>query len=271
MAEKQNRKSETQPVHEVRFPQERIKSLLFEVKTGGSLLEGKQQSVYDLQEVTGRAAGTIGSWLEGAPMLQVEFLLSLLERLPEPVRHQLLDNACRVHPTLLHANLAHDPIAVDRLESILRQANGLTIIQGGQDYMRSFVLAALGNSATRVHHGKIAVYGLETHATPWTPTIGLTNTDYCKDGNLLKRKISALKSAPENSLILLGDDWWQLSGLGAEVCQLATRCNVVATDAPVFRQNKSPRLHPGPIQRLTISRVREQPEWLQIDFQSGTI
>lgn len=196
----------------------------------------------------------------------LEFLLTLLERLPKNLRGRVIAGACRIHPSLLHPSLAHDPTAVCRLEMMLRQASGLTIIQG-QEHLRPFLLGAMANSVRRVQHRKVPVHGLETQVTPFTQPIGVTNTQSYRDADLLNRRVSELKQAPEGSLILLGGDWWKVNGLEAEVGRLATRCNVVAADAPVFNQISSLSLHP--IQVITLSRVREQPEWIQVAFQDG--
>lgn len=198
-------------------------------------------------------------------MQQVEFVLSLLERMPRSVRHQLVDRACRIHPTMLHPHLAHDSLTVLRLEGIIRQSSGLTIIRG-KEFAKGFVLAAMGNSIRNMRRGQVRVYGLDTQVRPWPLPRGVTNGAQCRDGAVLKRKIAQLKHAPDGSLILLSGDWWKLNGLGDEVGHLTVRHNVVATEAPIFGSPIQIRPRPSSVQLLTIARVPESPDWLQIMF-----
>lgn len=236
-----------------------------------SLTEGGTQSLQDLWQITGRPSGTIGSWCEGVPMQQVEFIFTLLERLPQTLRHQLVDQACRIYPVLSHPFLAHDPLAVFRLENIIRQSSGLTILRGGQsqELPRAFVLSAIGNSIRQVRLGKVTVLGLDTQSLPWASPRGITNTNHCREAHLLKQRISQIKEAAEGSLVLLGGDWSEMSGLGVEVGRLAARCNVIATESPAFGPNNPVRPRPSSMQVITVARLREQPEWIQISFQGS--
>lgn len=265
MARNQSDDNEDLDSPEMRFQRERIRQFLFELRNALGLTEGGPQKLEDLEEITGRPHGTIGSWYEGSPMQQVEFILSLLERMPRSVRHQLVDRACRIHPTTLHPHLAHDPLTLLRLERIIRQPNGLTIIRG-QEFAKGFVLAAMGNSIRNMRRGQVQVYGLDTQVRPWRHPRGVTNLAPCRDGDLLKRKVAQLRQAPDGSLILLSGDWWKLNGLGDEVGQLAVRHNVIATEAPIFHSPIKLRPRPSSIQLLTVARVPESPDWLQIMF-----
>lgn len=264
MAPKQNDNGDARNNSE----RERIRRLLFELRNALSLTEGGPQKLEDLEELTGRPHATIGSWFEGAPMQQVEFVLSLLERVPRAVRHQLVDRACRLHPTLLHPHLAHDALTLLRLEGIIRQPNGLTLLRG-PEFARGFVLAAIGNSIRPVRGGKARVYGLDTESRPWPQPRGVRPAAQCRDPGLLKRTLLELKQAPEGGLILLAGDWGKLNGLGDEVGHLALRHNVIATEAPRLGSPLQLRPPPGRIQLITITRVPEAPDWLQVTFSAG--
>jgi len=84
-------------------------------------------------------------------MNQLEFLFTLLERVPSRLRHDLLDAACRIPPTLQHPKLAHDPVAVGRLEALLRRRADLIVIDGTAEHARAFLMDALGK------HGRLSV------------------------------------------------------------------------------------------------------------------
>lgn len=264
MARKRNTETKGDP--ENRFPAERIRQFLFELRNALALTEGGPQKLEDLEQLTGRSWATIGSWYQGGPMPQLEFVLSLLERLPQSVRHQLLDRTCRIHPSIVHPSIGHDPLAVLRLEEIIRQPNGLTIVRG-QKNLQAFVLAAIINSIPHVRRGKVSVCGIETQMVPWTTPRGVMNTQSRKDPNHWTRTITRIKSASAGSVVLLAGDWAGLNGLGAELGRLASRCNVIASE-PAATLLNSVRPRPDNIQRLTVARVNAQPEWLEITFQS---
>ena len=258
---------EEQPAPERRFPPERVRQFLFDMRNLLALTEGGPQKFEDLEAFTGRSTSTIGSWYEGAPMHQVEFAISLLERLPEEARHQLIDRTCRPHPSILHPNLAHDPLTVARLERIIEQPYGLTILRG-QESVRAFTFAAIANSVQHVRRGKALVCGVEMQLMPWASPRGVINTHYCHQPEQLRRRISEIISAPDGSVVLLGEHWWKLKELTTEVGPLSRRCNVIATDAPIFASIHTIRPRPGNVQILNVTRVREKPEWLEITVSS---
>lgn len=247
------------------FPRERIRRLLVGLRHALALTEGRPQNFEDLEQLTGRSRETIRSWYEGAPLQQVEFLFSLLERIPPTERQQLIDRACRIHPTILHPILSHDPLAVLRLEKILRQTAGFSLIRG-QEFPAAFLFAAIANSIHLVRRGPVCMYGIDTQESPWASSRGVFNTHQCRNGNQLKQIIHQIKSAQDGSVILLGGEWATLSGLGAELRRLSSRCNVIATEPHAVLPNPL-RFRPEHTQVITVARVREQPEWLAIAFQ----
>lgn len=267
MARKPN--GEHQHTPERRFPPERVSQFLFELRNALALTEGEPQKLEDLEQLTGRSRATIGSWYEGAPMQQVEFVLSLLERLPSAVRNHLFERACRPHPNILHSTLAHDPLTVMRLEAIIRKPKGLTLIRG-QDILRAFVLAAIGNSIQRVRRGKVAVCGINAQVVPWAEPRGVTSMPEGHDAAQLRSQNFQIQSAPDGSCILLGGEWSNIEGLDLELGRLAGRCNVIATDASNIPLG-SIRPRCENVQVLTVARVREQPEWLAITFQADRV
>lgn len=252
------------------FPPERITRLLQGIKSAIGLAEARAVSFEDLEQLSGRPAGTIGSWFEGAKMHQVEFLLALLERVPLGLRHELLNGACRVQPTLQHPKLAHDPIAVSRLETLLKQRVGFTIIHGGPEHARAFLLNALGNSVRELNFTQRAIFGVEIQpVSAWAPVPGMTHVaTQIEPRQQVQRAWPKIQQANDGSLILLGHVWNRTPHLHPEIMQLAKRCHVVVADDPLKTEDLARRI-PGPVHLLSVSPVREQPEWIRVTIQAG--
>jgi hypothetical protein len=252
------------------FPAERIVRLLVGIKSAFGLTEGRVVSLEDLQALSGRPAGTIGSWFEGARMNQLEFLLALLERLPSRLRHDLLDAACRTHVTLHHPKLAHDALAVSRLGALLGNRAGFTLIQGAPEHARAFLLEALGNSSREVNLGQQPVLGVVLHqAALWTAVPGVIHLSPRIDiRQQLQRAWPKIRQASDGALILLGHVWNRIPQLHPEMFQLATRCHVAIADEPLKPEDLVRRA-PAPVHHLSVAPVREQPEWIRVTFQGA--
>jgi hypothetical protein len=234
---------------QIHFPPERIVRLLVGIKSTISMAEARTVSAEDLQNLTGRPAGTIGSWLEGGRMHQLEFLIALLERLPASLRHDLLDAACRALPTLQHPKLAHDPVAVSRLEALLKQRTGFTVIQGAPEHARAFLLDALGNSARWANFGQQPVVGVNIQSvSAWAPVPGVFYlSPHADTRQQFQRAWSKLKQAKDGSLILLGGVWSRFPSVHSEVGVLLR----VATSSWRMRCSSPKIWHVGFLGRLT--------------------
>jgi hypothetical protein len=270
MARKQTAANGTVDNNHSHFPQKRIVRLLVGIKSTISLAEGRAVSFEDLEQLSGRPAGTIGSWFEGARMNQLEFLFALLERVPARLRYELLDATCRLQPTLQHPRLAHDPIALSRLETLLKQRAGFTIIHGGPEHARAFLLNALGNSVREVNCGQQPVVGVEFQpVSVWAPVPGIIHlSSHAEIGQHLQRVWSKIKQANDGSLILLGSIWNRISHLHAEIVHQAARCHVLVADDFLKPEDLVRRI-PGPVHILTVAPAREQPEWIRVTIQGG--
>ncbi len=254
----------------IHFPPDRIVKLLLGVKSAIGLAEGRPISFEDLEQLSGRPAGTIGSWFEGARMNQVEFLLALLERVPTGLRRELLDATCRVQPTLHHPRLAHDPIALSRLEILLKQCAGFTIIRGGPEHARAFLLNALGNSVREANSGQHPVVGVEIQpVSMWAPVPGIILLSPHGDiRQHFQRAWSKIKQTSDGSLVLLGHVWNRVSHLYPEILHLTARCHVIVADESLKPEDLVRRI-PGPVHMLTVAPAREQPEWVRVTIQGG--
>ena len=270
MARKKNRSNGTTDNNDPHFPPERVVRLLVGIKSTISFAESRVVGFEDLEQLSGRPAGTIGSWFEGARMNQLEFLFSLLERVPPGLRHGLLDAIYRMQPTLKDPKLAHDPVALTRLETLLMQRAGFTVIHGGPRHARSFLLNALGNSTREINCGQQSVVGVELqHVSVWAPVPGIIHlSPHAEIRQQFERAWAKIKQADDGSLIMLGHIWNRVSHLHTEIEQLAQRCHVLVADEFLKPEDLVRRI-PGPVHKISVALAREQPEWIRVSIQGG--
>jgi hypothetical protein len=254
------------------FPAPRITKLLLDLKASLGQAEGQALSYDDWAQIAGRPANTIASWCAGGAAHQLEVLLASLERLTQEERHRLIDRACRDYPTLRHPRLAHDFVACSHLATLLRQTSGLTLIQGAPEHMRTFLVNALGNSASALELKKVAVAGVDIHQLDqFVPVIGVAYL-----GNLLrageierqcKRLWPAVRAARAR-LVLLNDIWRRVPALQTEILDLARTSHVVVADALALKPGDLTSRVPTPTHLVTVSPAREQPAWIRVEIQA---
>jgi len=197
-------------------------------------MQGRRIPLDELGEYASQAASTVFEKFERTNQPQVEALLGLLERLPEPTRCRLINEACRCFPTLDHPRIGYEPAQVSHLKSLLRQRNGFTLIEGGTDGIRTFVLTALGHTSMLLESGHVPVCGLDTHLPDWF--VPVPGVDYA--ANLLhperlrawvNTRWPAIRAA-KAKLVLLNGVWDSVPELHSEIAGLGQRCHVVVVN-----------------------------------------
>ncbi|MCC6822765.1 MAG: hypothetical protein IT579_18705 [Verrucomicrobia subdivision 3 bacterium] len=229
-----------------------------------TLTAGRPIGAAELSQLTGRAAGTIENWLAGEPMQQVDFIFRLLERLPLRQQHEWWQAGHRLHPSLHHPRLAHDPLVVRQLQALLAQPHGLTVIRGDTVFHRAFLLMALGNSAWL--GGARVVTGIDrTNLTDWATPPQVQ----CLAPQLEAQFQSTWAEfrPPPGSLVLLGGLGIALSTPKLE--EWAKTTHVIMTDASAPAPRAAGRPSPRPDHWLTVAGAREQPEWLRVTIHAG--
>jgi len=261
-----NRKSQTSHGStnlEAGPPAPRASGMLRHLKLLLTLTTGRPIGAAELSQLTGRPEGTMENWLEGEPMQQVESIFRLLERLPLRQQHEWWQAGSRLHPSLCHPRLAHDPLVVRQLQALIAQPHGLTVIHGDTAFHRAFLLMALGNSAwlegPRVVTG-IDRHGLADWATP--PEVR------CLPPQLEQHFHRAWSEfrPPAGSLVLLGGLGLALTG--PKLPDWAKTTHVMVTDPFPKQPRELVQAIPGPQHWLTVSGVREQPEWLGVTIHA---
>ena len=252
------------------FPAPRITKLLLNLKATLGQAVGQSLSYEDWAQLAGRPANTIANWCSGGATHQLEVLLASMERLTQEERHRLLDHACRDYPTLGHPKLAHDFVACSHLTTLLRQNSGLTLIQG-PEHMRTFLLNALGNSASRLDLKQPAVAGVDTHRPDqFVPVIGLSYLNNLLRASDIEREFKRVwpaLCAAKATLILLNGIWQHVPALQSEILDAARKSHVVIADALTLKPAGLTTCVPTPVHVVTVSPARERPEWIWIEIQ----
>jgi hypothetical protein len=254
------------------FPAGRITRLLLDLKASLSQVEGQSLSYDEWAQIAGRPANTIASWCAGGAAHQLEVLLASMERLTAEERHRLIDRACRDYPTLRHPKLVHDFVACSHLATLLRQPSGLTFIQGAPEHMRTFLMNALGNSASSLELKKAAVAGVDIHQPDqFVPVIGLTYLGNLLRAGEIERQFKQLwptVRATRARLVLLNDIWRRVPALQPEIMDLARTSHVVVADALALKPGDLAGRALAPTHLVAVSPAREQPAWIRVEIQA---
>lgn len=174
---------------------------------------------------------TLSNWLVGAVDLnQVETLLCLLERIPEPPRSNLLRRMLRLHPSLDSVELAHDPIAVAQLRAIIERPIGFTVISGKRDFPRSFVLNALAQYGTRIGSALGRLTGIDLRSGGvFTPLPGVTYLPNQTERSEIEKYLAACLTDRANLLIVDGV-WARIPGSRRTLLKSAQHKSIIVAD-----------------------------------------
>lgn len=217
------------------------------------------------------AEGTVKYWLAGKGKPTAEFLIKLLERIPEAARHQILDEGCRVWPTLEHQRLRADATVLSRLKSILGQAQGLVFIQGGSDETRTFLVAALGHSFLALTQRPHQVLGLDAHEPDWfVPVPGVTYLGNTFSPALLAQTVREhwpQAKSGRAQLFLLNAIWPAVPECQKPISALTDiGMVVVAANGPI-KPSLVKKLARGPLHILTLAKHPESDRSIEFTFE----
>jgi len=250
------------------FPTKRITALFNTLKASLSSAEGRPLSYEDLAVFSSRPSTTIADWFAGGATHQLSALLCMLERLPPEARHRLLDECCRIHPTLIHPWLAHDFHLVDALSELAEKQSGITVIEGQPEHFRTFVATALGNATIRARSQQGVVVGLDIHPpNEFVPLPGVTYLDQpiCSTTSLtmIHRAWRAIENTSAQCVILNGV-MNLVTELFPEIFILSAGRHVIVADEMTAVKGCSWQSAKQPIHWVTVSPARQNPGWIQV-------
>lgn len=208
--------------------------LLEELRWRINLAEGHDLELDRLGPLLGVTRSTLSNWCSHYENLSVQLVFGMLERLTKQERDAFLDRRCRVHPTLEHSALAHEPAVIEHLRFLLHATSGLTVISGRSEFARSFVLSVLGHSFPRQDHRHRPVAGISS--MPCGKFVPIEGVTYFRAGlsqarmRLLIEELWPLICSAKTSMILLDGVWSLSPGRQAAILTLARSRHVVLAD-----------------------------------------
>jgi len=234
-------------------------------------IAGHALTYEELSALTGEPKSTLGNWINGDGQPSPETLLRLLEMLPTSLRNQILEEPAvsRSYPTLEHPRLAHDPVKVSCLKTIISQTKGITLVQGERETPVTFLLTALGHSARILAANRREVLGLDSHAPDWfVPVAGVT---YFENVLQLPQLRTAFEKAwprmraCQGGLLILNGGWAQLPGVHEKIRDCARSCHVVVSDQ---LRSRSPQANNGLTHVITVAAERVHSDQIRVELQA---
>jgi hypothetical protein len=195
---------------------------------------GQSMSYGELGEIIGQPRSTTHFWCNAYRHPQIVALFLTLERLLPPLREAFIHAYCRHFPSLEETSFAS---VRSELQQILSAKAGLTIILGGSEKARTFVVTALGQSWCWLQTKHRRPAGVDLHRpVDFVPILGVRYID----GSLPKRRLQeAVNSVwpkvltAQSPLLVCNGLWDSLPDTREDLLRVAVRKHVVLTMAAV--------------------------------------
>lgn len=185
--------------------------------------------------ICGLSKSTINDWLCTDHAGRFGGFVCALERLSEGQRLLLFRRICRRCPRLSDPALSHDRESVRQLESLLRCPRGVTLVVGGSEKARTFLITAMGNSAYAINP-KRSTCGLDLQTSAsFSPVPGVI---YCAgivnpNGGLQQTVVQAwpfISAAFKGPLVLLNGVWFRVPELRPQILRLGENKHLLLAD-----------------------------------------
>lgn len=233
---------------------------------------GQPPTYRDLEEWTGFVESTLKGWFSNTGNPTAELLFQLLERVPEKIRNQVVNEVCRCWPSLEYPRLKADQTLLSRLKTAIRQTSGLIAVQGGSDESRTFVCSALANTFLALTERPRRVRGIDVHAPDWfVPVPGVTYLNNLFHSVALQVEVNHLWPSlyvGRSSLVLLNGVW-------SKVPEFQTRILALAHEHPVIIADEISRKALRFRRKTTVFNhlitVADEPETRSISVKITTI
>ncbi|HZR20049.1 MAG TPA: hypothetical protein VFE51_22385 [Verrucomicrobiae bacterium] len=225
----------------------------------------------EIEKWTNVPENTIRGWFAGQGNPSAEFLVGLVERIPDKARLEILDEFSRVYPSLDHARLAGDRTVLSRLTTLLGQSRGFSFIQGGNGELRTFVITALGHSNGALTIPLRRVLGVDVHASDWfVPVPGVVYLNNLLRSDDLRRAVQPawpqLRNG-ETPLLIFNGLWSVLPELQQKIRALAERCHVLVADESKLQTNQSGGSTPTRTTLITVDSKMPDSKRIALDIR----
>jgi hypothetical protein len=232
----------------------------------------RQMSYDEWSALTGEPKSTLSNWFGGDGNPSVECVLRMFELIPTSQRNHVLTMApiVRCFPVLAHPKLAHDPAAISRLTTILKQPRGTTLVHGIREDLVTFVVTALGH--TYFQQVGSTVRGFDVHTPDWfvpLPAVQHLN-NVQKAENIRQACLSGLNSlrTEPSGLVLLNGIWPQVPSFYEPICELASKTAVIIGTSTALTQTGNSIKVPGPAHIITVSPDRTNSDRISMEIQT---
>ncbi len=232
---------------------------------------GEEISFERLGQLTGLTKSTAHHWFAVSTQPQILALMCLLERLSSSERQAFVETHCRLLPSLQHPYLAHAPAKVGQMLELLRQENGLTLICGGSDFSRTFLVTALGHAYRRAGGELRPVLGIDLHRpTAFVPVESVSYIDVALNPKRLKELTSKLWPkilTASSRLVICNGLWTAAPELRQGILQCSKISHVLLAEAgtPDLRYLKS--VVSTPLHVLTVSVAKRISGGIKIHWR----
>jgi hypothetical protein len=196
---------------------------------------GEEINFKRLGQLTGRTKSTAHHWFAVSSQPQILALMALLERLSVTQRQEFIETHCRLIPSLEHPILAHAPAKTGEMLELLRQKNGLTVICGGTESNRMFLVTALGH-AYRHGGGQLrSAAGIDLHSP--IKIVPVESLNYINPA-LNPKQVRELASSiwpkivtGSSRLVILNGIWGAVPELREAIIRCSARNHVLLAEA----------------------------------------
>jgi hypothetical protein len=230
-------------------------------------------TIQQVAGIVGCSRSTAGYWVGVARQPQVQAFISLLERMSDEGRFRYLREVCRTLPSILHPRLAVSPKAVVRLVEVIRCSSGITLISGGTEESRRFVLTALGQTFPQIDKGHRTAGGLDS--LPPTHLVPIETMIYLRPPptkNCMREAINTVWPKVKNStapLLLFNSIWSIAPEKQEEILDWAKCRHVIIADASLPDPQQMVRSGVPSVRTLSICQARSNASRIEIDFRNA--
>jgi hypothetical protein len=232
---------------------------------------GYHMTLERLGRIIGRATSTTEHWLDVSSQPHVLAFICMLERLSDDGRARFLREFCRTFPTIMHPCLAQSPRTVADLLRLLCQPRGLTLVRGGTEASRTFLVTALGHSFSQVDRTHRRPAGADIHQPD--RLVPIETLFYLRSPLPSERVRHAIHTvwpeiqASTAPLLLFNGVWSSVPELRDEMLDWAQQRHVVVADSETPDPRQLAPKGIGPVHVLTLS-LAPQNAWIQVACQA---
>jgi len=226
---------------------------------------GQPIGLKELGEMMGSPKSTTYYWYAVYRHPHVLALMALIERLSPAERCSFLKTHCRAYPTLSHPRLAQ---AQSKLKRLLEQKAGMTILTGGMDRERTFVLTALGNSWGGIGGARRSPAGIDIHRPiEFVPVTSVRYIDESLDRSRVRELVLSVwprimtAAAP---VLLFNRVWSQVPDVRRDLLRRADLKHVILAEDVVPSLAVLRKYITTPIQVLTVSQAKRTADGIQV-------